>query len=141
MKGLVRKINIVLIMMFFVLALVQACEDFEKNSYRVLVSAANIYNLSMESVADLQKKGYIKTEDREEINSIAQVYYDAYQTAIDAFEAYKIAHDTDAKNRLTTSIGLVSASLSKLVERVKPYLIESETERIRLLMNDIKGGG
>ena len=74
----------------------------------------------------LQKRGLITDEERAQINEVAQIYYDVYQTAVDALEAYVKVDSGENKDRVSQALLETQTALARLLARVEPYLVKLE---------------
>ena len=120
-----RNLSILVVLVItavFVSSVMVSCDDFEKNTYRVLATGKQTYIATMQSVRDLQDRGLISDEQRQDINEIAEVYYAAWQIAADAFEVYKLTQSAADKDKVSSAVAEASRALGKLLERVKPFI-------------------
>ena len=107
---------------FFILFNLAGCANFTKNSYKSLAVTSELYNVTMETVVDLQGQGVIDSQKRNEINQIALIYYDAHHAALDALELYLIVEDKESKEKAIDKIRDVTKAINVLIEHIKPYL-------------------
>lgn len=125
-----RKVRMSLVAVVLLAALV-SCASFTDNTYKTLFIAGTTYDTSMKSVASLQSQGIISPAQRVEINKYANIYYVAYQVAVDAFIIYKKTETADAKTKVTFAISemfLKWPTYADYVNRIKPGTIPSRLE-------------
>ena len=92
-------------------------------AFRALTSSLNLYNLTMESVAELQKSGFITTEQRTEINRVANIYRSAHLAATQALRTYRAVESAETQEDLLASSQQVALALAELTQLVAPFLM------------------
>jgi len=115
-----KKIMLILMLPAVVLA-VSGCSGLVKNSYRALVVASEAYEVSMKSAAEAEASGAITAEQRAEINEAAQVYYNAYQKAVDALEAYVVSESETDEEKAREALHTATAAIADLLKIVADY--------------------
>ena len=96
----------------------------EEKAYKVLATSLSVYNLTMESVADLQMDGFIDQEKRAKINSVAGKYRFAHLSAANALFWYKKLQDTDSEQKLIVALDVAQDAFSQFIAYVQPILRE-----------------
>ncbi len=114
-----------------VLAAFVACEDFTKQSYRIMFTAGTSYDLGMKTVASLQAQGKITLEQRAKINQVANVFYASYMVGVDALKTYELTKSVEAKDKLTLVLSQVLLKwpdLAALFNSFSPGLVPVKIE-------------
>jgi len=96
----------------------------EEKAFKTLSTSLSLYNLTMESVSDMQLDGFISTETRARINDIAGKYRLAHLAASRALYAYKSVADAQNEQRLLVAIDEASRAFTDFIEFVEPILKE-----------------
>lgn len=126
--------------LFFVLVLVMvvACatanSTFMQDTYRSLYSAGTSYDFAMTTVRTLQTQGIISSEQRTEIDRIANIFYVAYQSSVTAFETYRKTKEVSDQNKLIVILGTLSSrwkEFASYVNRIKPGSIPDIYEEVK----------
>lgn len=127
-----RKIRF-LLPVLILLTLPIACGTFEQTVYKGMYISGTTYDAAMKTVASLQAQGKITQDQRTEINKVANVFYVAYHSAVDAFEVYKKTGSVESKQKLITAIheaGLKWAKVSEYVNRLIPGTIPEKLKEL-----------
>ncbi len=113
-----RKVSRITLAVLLVGVFVVGCATFKSNTYKSLYSVGTAYNVAMKSVADLKAQGKITDAQLAEVMKIANAYYVAYQSSVDAFEVYNKTDSAADKDKLAVALADVAGKLSKIVEYV-----------------------
>jgi ribosomal protein L2 len=122
---------------------------FVNKSAASIGAAANIYDIAMRTIADLQAQGYINAAQREKINAVAMICYDAVITADNALIAYnntlieynnlreaeinKVKVAEGKKDVIKAKLAADKAALKKALE-----IVSSSWADFAALVNDIR---
>ena len=124
---------VVPLMVMLVMGVV-ACATFEKNTYRTLYTAGTTYDMSMVTVATLQKTGIINAENRKEIDKLANIFYVSYHSSVDAFELWKRTGTPENKNKAQTALMFMFQNwrtYAAYVNRLRPNTLPPELEEVK----------
>jgi GTP cyclohydrolase III len=127
-----RKVRF-LLSLLILLTLSVACGTFEQTVYKGMYISGTTYDASMKTVASLQAQGKITQDQRAAINQIANVFYVAYYSAVDAFEIYKKTGSVESKQKLITAIHEASlkwSMVSEYVNRLIPGAIPAQLKEL-----------
>lgn len=116
---------------------ITACshDNWMRNSYRVMVSAAATYNVVMESAADAHRNGDLSDENFSRLKDSAQVYYDAYQKAADVL--ITVAAETEKGGTPSEALmRLLNERIARVGELVRDLL--SMAGRVGLELEEVK---
>jgi hypothetical protein len=100
----------------------KANESFIQASYKTLVTAADVYETSMETAGALYKKGILQEAQKEQIIKVAQKYHDAWHAARKALEEYKKAPTPANKTALQTAMDIYINNQADLLKTLKNTL-------------------
>lgn len=109
--------------MLLVVVLAASCASLVKNSAATLSASADLYNIAMTVVRELQDEGIISDEQRLEINKVANIYFDAHNVALDALIAYNAAKNAEKKDALKAAMDKVNESwddVQSLINSIRP---------------------
>ncbi len=104
-------------------------------AFQALMTSLSLYNISMEGIAELQRAGYVTTEQRAEINQAANVYRSAHLAATQSLRAYRAAESAEALGPLrppedlmayTKQMALAMAEFTRLVSPLLTKEVVSE---------------
>ena len=71
--------------------------DFEKNTYRTIVTMDTMFNVLMETGGSLYKEKMLTDSSRLKLEALGNIYYGAHQALVLTFETYKKVQDEDSK--------------------------------------------
>ena len=132
MKTLRSKV-MVLVLSVVILGMVMGCAGtFQQNTYRTLYISGTTYDTTMKIVADLQKQGVIDQAKRDKINSVALVFYNAYQSCVNEFEKYIQNPTPTTEQKVISALNILSAvwpDFAKLVNASKPGVMKPTLEQ------------
>jgi hypothetical protein len=111
----------IIVPIMFLLVACGSTQTVEQRAYQVLYTSKAMYNLTMESVRDLQDQGLINPEERAEINEKANDYYEAHVTASQAYLKARLINDYSA---MPDHIKAVEVALTLLLEVARPFLLK-----------------
>jgi len=106
------------------LAMGQGCatDNYMRNAYRGLSTAATTYETSMAAIADMHKRGIISDEKKDKTIEIGEKYWAAYHAAVDALAAYEKTKRVEDKEKVDKAIEEVSALLADFAFYAEPFL-------------------
>lgn len=126
------KITLILTLLLFALsscASIQPQEmTVEEKAYKILHTSMKIYNLTMESVAELQDEGLIHTGQRAEINKYGTYYRFAHLQASTILLAYKQFKTAETEAELRKALETSQEAFQKFIEFVRPIIKERMKE-------------
>jgi hypothetical protein len=111
----------IIVPIMFLLVACGSMQTVEQRAYQVLYTSKAMYNLTMESVADLQAQGLISAEERAKINEKANEYRDTHIVAVKALYNAKLLNDYSA---MPDHIKAVEVALTLLLEVARPFLLK-----------------
>ena len=115
----------ILILMLGVLFLVVSCAyniGLVGSTYKLLLTSQISYDTGMKVAADLYRQGRITDREKEAIIAVGTLYAEAHNLAVAALANYEKTKDSADQERLTSQIAIATATLSKLLELLRPYL-------------------
>ena len=116
-----RKMNLAIV----VSAMIVACAGgFVNNSYKSLSVSKEAYTGSLSILGDLYKQGQVGEDVKKQAIELGRAYQFAHNEAVSALLAYQSSGAATDKQRSLETMARVSASLSKLLDFVRPYLKE-----------------
>ena len=124
-----RKVRLIFIILLVSLILI-TCATFEQNTYRSLYLAGTTYDTAMKKLDGLQNQGKITQTQRDQINKVALIYYNSYQTAVKAFEIYKQTSLVSDKDKLVTAITLAASNWGTLASLVNSIIPNSLSPKL-----------
>jgi len=83
------------------------------------VTAADVYETSLQTAGALYKKGIITEAQKKEIIKVAQKYHDAWHAAQKALEEFKKAETSGNKSALETAINAFISNQGDLLKLLK----------------------
>ena len=100
-----------------------ACNESQiaTNAYKTLSIAADTYDGSMRSAADLYNRGLLDDAGKQNIIDMGRKYKIAHRTATSALEAYVKTTGASEKERLTIALSEVTRVLSELSSTLPPF--------------------
>jgi hypothetical protein len=123
-----RKAMRVAIPLILILALVSGCatlfDNPVKTSFVTLNTSHDFYMTAMSIVVDLQGQGLITQAQRDEINRIANIYYDTHNLAGDALEVYAKTDAAEDKEKLLTALALVAQKWANLAAFINEFIAD-----------------
>ena len=125
----VRRSMAFLLFTFSLYVLVAGCAtggttnySFIQTTYKTLVTAADVYETSMQTAGVLYKKGLLNETQKEQIIKVAQKYHDAWHAAQKALEEYKKAQTPANKTALEAAMNIYFNNETKLLKILKTNL-------------------
>jgi len=116
-------VTVVLLMLVMGLA---ACAGFSKDSYRTLSVSAETYNAAMSSLGDLYKQGKISEADKAKAVELGGYFKAAYNTAIDANQAYLVVKTDQNRDKVTAALIEYSKVLGKVLEYINEVIAKAK---------------
>lgn len=122
------------VLVMLLMAMLCSCAGFEKNTYRSLSATGGAYTMAMSTVSTLQKQGVISTDQRKEINGLAEIFYVSYHASVDAFEIWKKTQSVADKDKVNVAL---TSTLSKwrdfanYINRIRPNTVPLDPEEVR----------
>jgi hypothetical protein len=111
---------------------------FVNKSAATIGAAASIYDIGMQTVADLQGAGYITDEQRTEINKTARIFKNALIVADDMLVAYNNA--LNDYNLRQTDVNKSKMEVAKIALENSLEFVDSSWSDLAKLINSIKPG-
>lgn len=90
-------------------------EQITKSSYSVLATSAEIYDVTLKSLADLYKQGKITDEQKAITITYGNEFWRAYHTAVDTLDTYYNSSGTDAAIDMSSAISTLATALTKFL--------------------------
>ena len=112
-----RKLTLV-VLLLIVLWMAGCAGTFTQNTYRSLYISGKAYDTSMKIVSDLQKQGIIDQAARDKINVAATSFYNAYQGAVNSFDAYLKVESPVNKDKVVMALNMLSAAWPEFAKLV-----------------------
>lgn len=96
---------LVSVLVFFLVS----CQTVKKDTYKVLATSAEAYNLVMETASEAHKAGKISDEKWDRIKDVALDFFNTYQKAVEVLLRYSEgnASDDDVGGSITKMTGLL----------------------------------
>jgi len=113
-----RKVLAILV----VLLLVASCASFSKNAYRALGTSSVAYDVAMMTVADLYREKMVGEDVRAKAIELGDIFWLAYNSALDAMVAYKKTEKAEDKAKLEVALTQANEAFVKFLSYVQPYL-------------------
>jgi hypothetical protein len=133
MKTIRSKVVMLMVVMVILGVMLQGCAGtFQQNTYRTLYISGTTYDTTMKIVADLQKQGIIDQAKRDKINSVALIFYNAYQSCVNEFEKYIKNPVPTTEQKVISALNILSATwpeFAKLVNANKAGTMKSTLEQ------------
>jgi len=92
------------------------------STYKLLLTSQISYDTGMKVAADLYRQGRITDREKATIIAVGALYAEAHNAAVAALASYEKTKDAADQERLTSQIAIATATLSKLLELLRPYL-------------------
>jgi len=117
-----RRVKTVSILILFLFSMAACAGTFAQNAYRSIYVSGKTYDTSMKVVADLQKQGIIDQAQREQINKVGTIFYNAYQAAADALGVYVSTATSTNEEKVVAALNALNKAwpeFAKLVNSKK----------------------
>lgn len=114
-----------IVMALVMVVALAGCASLVNNSYKTLYLAGQSYDTGMKAVAEFQKSGKITETQRAEINKYANLYYVAYNAAVDALKEYQRDNTVANKEKLASALSATVAAYKQFIgnaNRIAPAL-------------------
>jgi len=133
-----RKIKLVSILIIGMFLMAACAGTFAQNAYRSIYISGKTYDTSMKVVSDLQKQGIIDQIQRDQINKVGTIFYNAYQAAVDALGVYVNTSTSTNEQKVIAALNALSVAWPEFAKLVNTKKANTMAPTLAQALKEVK---